>query len=118
MCLSAVRDKDIDLFRGLEVELALARYHQWHERANKRIEFAVSGIAAVFVVVTPVVARWGVAIIDDDLVGASFCHLMPVEIRAREDDIVFAEIEFAHRFYGHCWEEFVEFAQLHRDFTE
>lgn len=89
-------------------------HHEWHERADDWVEFAIAWITPVFFVVAPVVAWWRVAVIDDDLVGPRFCHLMTVKVRARQDDIEIAEVERTHGFDSHRGQEFVVFAHSGR----
>lgn len=98
-----ISDENIDIFDGFEVELALARHQQRHERANERIELAVARVAAVFVVMAPVIARRSVNVADDFLVGACFGDLVSVQVGAAKNDVEFAQVELAHRFDRQGW---------------
>ena len=75
-----VGDEDINLLSRLQIKLALMRYQQRHQQANKRIKLSVARIAAVFVVVAPVVARRRLALINNNLAGACFSNLVAVQV--------------------------------------
>lgn len=105
MCLGGISDKDVDVFCGFKIKFALTRYHEWHECADNWIELAVSRIAAIFIVVAPIVAGWCMAVVDDNLIGSRFGYLMTMKIRACENNIVFTEVESAHRFDCHGGEK-------------
>ena len=96
--LGRVSDEDINLLSRLQVKLALMRYQQRHQQANKRIKFAVSRVVAVFVVVAPVVARRRMAIIDNNLAGACFSDLVAVQVRTSQNNVKFTKVELAHCF--------------------